>query len=75
MVNRGNERYFDYFINILLILLAVISVFPCCMCSPYPLHPYSEVLRNGGFVLIPRRITLRPIRRCLEWMLFPAPSS
>lgn len=57
VVSRGNERYFDYFINILLILLAVISVFPLLYVFAVSITPYSEVLRNGGFVLIPRRIT------------------
>ncbi|OXM13543.1 carbohydrate ABC transporter permease [Paenibacillus herberti] len=57
MVSRGSERYFDIFIYVLLLLLAFICVFPLLFVLSVSLTPYSEVLRNGGFILIPKSIT------------------
>jgi putative aldouronate transport system permease protein len=57
VVSRGSERFSDIVINILLILLGVFAVFPLLYVLAVSVTPYSEVLRNGGFVLIPHKIT------------------
>lgn len=62
VVNRGSERYFDYLVNGLLILLAVVSVFPLLYVFSVSITPYSEVLKNGGFVLIPSKVTFEAYR-------------
>ncbi|RAU93311.1 carbohydrate ABC transporter permease [Paenibacillus sp. YN15] len=62
MVNRGSERYFDILIYSLLIFVGIISVFPLLYVLSVSLTPYSEVLRNGGFVVLPRKLTLDAYR-------------
>ncbi|WP_438431272.1 carbohydrate ABC transporter permease [Gorillibacterium sp. sgz500922] len=62
MVNRGSERYFDILIYCFLILIAVVAVFPLLYVFSVSLTPYSEVLRNGGFVVIPHKITFEAYR-------------
>lgn len=57
MVSRGSERYFDIFIYVMLLLLAFVCIFPLLYVLSVSLTPYSEVLRNGGFILIPKSIT------------------
>ncbi|MCM3748585.1 carbohydrate ABC transporter permease [Paenibacillus pasadenensis] len=57
MVSRGSERYFDIFIYVLLLLLAFVCIFPLLFVLSVSVTPYSEVLRNGGFILIPKSIT------------------
>jgi putative aldouronate transport system permease protein len=58
MVSKGSEKWFDVFTYTLLILIAIVSVFPLMYVLSVSLTPYSEVLRNGGFVVIPKSITL-----------------
>lgn len=62
MVSRGSERYFDFLIYFILILVGVMCVFPLMYVLSVSLTPYSEVLRNGGFVVIPKVITLDAYR-------------
>ncbi|MDF2935416.1 MAG: transporter permease [Paenibacillaceae bacterium] len=62
MVNRGAERYFDIIIYTLLILVGLASVFPLMYVLSVSLTPYSEVTRNGGFVVIPKQITFEAYR-------------
>lgn len=62
MVNRGAERYFDIVIYTLLILVGLASVFPLMYVLSVSLTPYSEVIRNGGFVVIPKQITFEAYR-------------
>lgn len=57
MVNKGSEKLFDYVIYALLVIIAVISVFPLLFVVSVSLTPYGEVLKNGGFVVIPHSIT------------------
>lgn len=62
MVNRGAERYFDILIYALLIAVGIASVFPLMYVLSVSLTPYSEVIRNGGFVVIPKKITFEAYR-------------
>lgn len=62
MVNRGAERYFDIIIYTLLIMVGLASVFPLMYVLSVSLTPYSEVIRNGGFVVIPKQITFEAYR-------------
>ncbi|MDF2921231.1 MAG: transporter permease [Paenibacillaceae bacterium] len=62
MVNRGAERYFDIVIYTLLIIIGLASVFPLMYVLSVSLTPYSEVIRNGGFVVIPKQITFEAYR-------------
>lgn len=54
----GEDRIVDTLVNILLVLVAIVSVFPLLFVVAASLTPYSEILRNGGYVIIPRDVTL-----------------
>lgn len=58
MVTSRSDRMFNALVNTLLILVAVISIFPLLYVFSVSLTPYSEVIKNGGFIVIPRRISL-----------------
>lgn len=57
MVTGPEDRLVNGIVYTLLTLVAVISVFPLLFVVSASLTPYSEVLRNGGYVVIPRGIT------------------
>lgn len=54
---RG-DSVFNGVLYVILTLAAVTCLFPLLYVVSVSLTPYSEVLRNGGFVVIPREITL-----------------
>ncbi|UFU06137.1 carbohydrate ABC transporter permease [Ruania halotolerans] len=54
----GEDRIVDTLVNVLLVLVAVVSVFPLLFVVAASLTPYSEILRNGGYVIVPRDITI-----------------
>ncbi|MDF2922552.1 MAG: lplC1 [Paenibacillaceae bacterium] len=58
MVVSRSDKMFNMLVNTLLILVAVISIFPLLYVVSVSLTPYSEVVKNGGFIVIPRRISL-----------------
>ncbi|MDY3026625.1 MAG: carbohydrate ABC transporter permease [Candidatus Faecivicinus sp.] len=54
---RGERAYFAG-LYVFLTFAALACLFPLMYVVAVSLTPYSEVLRNGGFVVIPREITL-----------------
>ncbi|KMM38313.1 MULTISPECIES: carbohydrate ABC transporter permease [Bacillales] len=56
MVKNKGDRAFDLLVTISLILVGVLSVFPLLFVVAVSLTPIEEVLKNGGFVLIPEAI-------------------
>lgn len=57
MVRGRSDRLFDLLIYIILILVAVTAVLPLLYVLSISLTPYTEVLKNGGFILFPKKIT------------------
>ncbi len=57
MVRGRSDRLFDLFIYIILVLVAVSAILPLLFVLSISLTPYAEVLKNGGFILIPKSIT------------------
>lgn len=57
MVRGTEDRIVNGVVYAALILVGVISVFPLLFVVSASLTPYGEVLRNGGYVVIPRQIT------------------
>lgn len=55
--SRGERVYFAG-LYVFLTLAALVCLFPLMYVVAVSLTPYSEVLRNGGFVVIPRETTL-----------------
>ncbi len=62
VVTSREDRIVNGGVNIALILVAVVSVFPLMFVVSASLTPYSEILRNGGYVVIPREFTFDAYR-------------
>jgi putative aldouronate transport system permease protein len=46
------------FVNVLLVAVGVVAVFPLLFVVSMSLTPYSEVIKHGGFLVWPRAVTL-----------------
>lgn len=57
MVRGINDKIFDAAVYLVLALVGLAALFPLLYVLSVSLTPYGEVLRNGGFVVIPRSIT------------------
>ncbi|TLS53822.1 carbohydrate ABC transporter permease [Paenibacillus antri] len=57
MVTNRAERIFLFFVYLLLACSALAVLFPLLYVFSVSLTPYAEVLKNGGFTIIPRNIT------------------
>lgn len=57
MVNGWNDRVFNAINYVVLTLVVIAVAFPLFYVVSVSLTPFSEVLKNGGFVVIPRQIT------------------
>lgn len=58
MVSSRAEKLTDYALYFILACIGIIAVFPLLFVVSVSLTPYTEVLKNGGYVLIPRSVTL-----------------
>ncbi|MBD0381533.1 carbohydrate ABC transporter permease [Paenibacillus sedimenti] len=58
MVRSRQDVIFEMVIIILLALAGVAAVFPLLFVLSMSLTPYEVVIKNGGFVLLPKEITL-----------------
>lgn len=65
MVTGREDRVVNGVVYTMLTLVAVVSVFPLLFVVSASLTPYSEVLRNGGYVVIPSEFTLDAYRQLL----------
>lgn len=60
-----DDKIFDTVTFIILTSVAIICFFPLMFVLAVSLTPYSEVLKNGGFVLFPKIITLEAYKHLL----------
>lgn len=58
MVKSKNDIAYEIFILIIITLVGLLCLIPILFVVSYSFTPIEEVLRNGGFVLIPRKFTL-----------------
>lgn len=65
MVNNLEEKIFNVVVYTLLALVAVSAVFPLLFVLSASLTPYGEVLKNGGYILIPKSITFEAYSQLL----------
>ena len=63
--SRSDKR-FELMLYIILGLCALLCLFPLMYVVSVSLTPYAEVLRNGGFVVIPKKITLDGYRMFID---------
>ncbi|NOU67093.1 ABC transporter permease subunit [Paenibacillus sp. LMG 31461] len=57
MVMDWKERFFEGVIYVILLLMAVCFIFPLLYVLSMSLTPFSEVMKNGGFIIIPKHIS------------------
>jgi len=62
MVNRWDEKLFDGAVMVILGLAGLAAVIPIMYVVSVSITPFSEVLKNGGFVFIPEKIDLTAYR-------------
>ncbi|NQX61123.1 carbohydrate ABC transporter permease [Paenibacillus qinlingensis] len=66
MVRMPGERVFNGIAYTLLALVGLAAVLPLLYVVSVSLTPYGEVLKNGGYVLIPKHLTLSAYSKLLE---------
>ena len=66
MVKSKNDILFEILIIIIITLVGLMCVIPILFVISYSMTPMEEVLRNGGFVLIPKKITFNAYRFMLK---------
>jgi putative aldouronate transport system permease protein len=57
MVKINHDKMFDSMLVVILGLACLTVIFPLLYVVSASITPYSEVLRNGGFIVIPKSIT------------------
>lgn len=62
----SGEKLFDIGVYIFLCLAVILTIFPLLYVLSVSMTPYEEVLRNGGFVIIPRKLTVDAYRIFLD---------
>lgn len=71
MVRSGKDRLFDTLVVALLALVGFVAVFPLLFVVSVSLTPYEEVVKHGGFILLPKEITLAAYRHLLHTPAIP----
>ncbi|MFC3800862.1 carbohydrate ABC transporter permease [Cohnella sp. GCM10012308] len=71
MVTGIKDRVFDWTVIVVLSLFALAIVFPLLYVVSVSLTPYSEVLRNGGFIIVPKKLTFDAYTAFLNDSLIP----
>lgn len=66
MVKGAGDRIFNAFVVVILSLCGLAAVFPLLYVVSVSITPIGEVLRNGGFILIPREITFAAYDKLLS---------
>ena len=59
MVRINKDKMFDFTLTVILVLACLTVIFPLLYVVSASITPYSEVLRNGGFIVIPKTITFK----------------
>lgn len=71
MVTSLRDRLFDWTVIVILSLFTLAIIFPLLYVVSVSLTPYSEVLRNGGFILLPKKLTFDAYAAFLNDSLIP----
>ncbi|MCQ6563970.1 carbohydrate ABC transporter permease [Paenibacillus mendelii] len=65
MVKSTNDRIANAVVFVILLACGLVAVFPLLYVLSVSLTPFSEVLKNGGFILVPRSITFDAYHKLL----------
>lgn len=66
MVKSKNDRVFDLLVYLILIFVLLLTLIPVMFVVSMSFTPYAELIRRGGFVLIPSKFTLAAYREMLK---------
>lgn len=66
MVNSASDRVFNWVSYAILAVVGLAAVIPMLYVFSVSLTPYGEVLKNGGYVLIPKSITFEAYHKLFE---------
>ncbi|GAA3408619.1 carbohydrate ABC transporter permease [Paenibacillus hodogayensis] len=66
MVTGRSDKTFDGLNSVALVMIGVVSLFPLLYVVSMSITPYSEVIRNGGFLIIPRKLSFEAYHRILQ---------
>ncbi|UKS24131.1 carbohydrate ABC transporter permease [Paenibacillus sp. HWE-109] len=70
VIGRG-ERVTGAAINLILCFVGIISLFPLLFVVSMSLTPYGEVIKNGGFLVIPKSITFEAYKYLFQTKELP----
>ena len=65
MVRSKNDRAFDALVYGILLVVLLVTLIPVLFVVSMSLTPYAELLKRGGFVLIPTKVTFTAYREML----------
>ena len=65
MVKSKNDLAFDGVVYAILLLVLLVTLVPVLYVISVSLTPYSELLKSGGFMLIPRSVTFNAYKEVL----------
>lgn len=71
MVKGLEDRLFNALVYAVLVCCALLAIFPILYVISVSITPFGEVLRNGGFILIPRDVTLTAYKTLLTQSNLP----
>ena len=66
MVRSKNDRVFDALVYGILLFVLLITLIPVLFVVSMSFTPYAELIKRGGFVLIPSSVTLGAYREMLS---------
>jgi len=66
MVRSANDTVFEWICTLFIGLIGLICLVPILYVVSYSFTPMSEMLKNGGFVLIPKKITFSAYQQVLK---------
>ncbi|MBQ1946715.1 MAG: carbohydrate ABC transporter permease [Clostridia bacterium] len=65
MVRSKNDRAFDALVYGILLVVLLVTLIPVLFVVSMSLTPYAELIKRGGFVLIPTKVTFTAYREML----------
>ena len=66
MVRSKNDKAFDALVYGILLLVLLVTLIPVLFVISMSFTPYAELIKRGGFVLIPAKVTLGAYREMLN---------
>lgn len=66
MVSGKGDRAFERLVYIILFLVLLLCLFPILYVVTVSITPLEDIVKNGGFSIIPKNITMAAYKEILE---------